>query len=377
MSHVGIVAMSEPALGGTFQYTLSMIDALRRIKKNKYTIFTSATNHSYDELGLPIVRLPAAGRTIVEILRTRLLPDNGGGLFSGVEKLIAPIYSTRLLASRQPFLFTLHDLQEKYYPQNFTIAQRIWRNFINKSLSRAADGIICESHQVKSDIQRFLAVDQSKITVIAAPPATDFSAEHVNSAEFKEAAKKVVLPRQFLFYPAQFFPHKNHIRLVEALAVILRSFPDCHLLLTGQSKYDFGKVIRRVAELGIQNRVTHLGYVDTDMLAAVYLRATVVVVPTLFESISIPVYEAFRLGVPVCASNVVALPEQIGNAGVLFDPLSIEDMAEKISSVLGNPELQTELIRRGKARVGGLTPNRYAAQLEVVVDHLGQAHPRS
>jgi glycosyltransferase involved in cell wall biosynthesis len=375
MSHVGIVAMSEPALGGTFQYTLSMIDALRRIKKNKYTIFTSATNHSYDDLGLPIVRLPSAARTVVEILRTRLLPMNGGGIFSDMEKLIAPIYSTRLLASRQPFLFTLHDLQEKYYPENFSIAQRVWRNFVNRSLSRAAAGIICESNQVKSDIQRFLAVDQSKITVIAAPPATVFSPEHVDSPEFKVSASKVALPAQYLFYPAQFFPHKNHIRLVEAFALILKEFPDCRLLLTGQRKYDFTKVMSRVAELGIQDRVTHLGYVDTDMLAAVYLRATVVVVPTLFESISIPIYEAFRLGVPVCASNVVALPEQIGDAGVLFDPLSIEDMAGKISTVLGNAELQAELIQRGKNRVESLTPERYAAQLDIVVDNLGRRNP--
>jgi glycosyltransferase involved in cell wall biosynthesis len=372
MSDVGIVAMSEPALGGTFQYTLSMIEALRRIKKHKFTIFTSAGNHSYDDLGLPIVRLPSTGRTIVEFLRMRLLPGKGGGLFSEVEKLIAPIYSTRLLASRRPFLFTLHDLQEKYYPEYFTIAQRIWRNLVNTSLSRAAGGIICESNQVKSDIERFLAVDGSKINVIPAPPTSAFSPEVVDSAEYRLAAKNVSLPEQFLFYPSQFFAHKNHIRLVEALALILRTFPQCHLVLTGQRKYEFARVMARVAELGMQDRVTYLGYVDTDELAAVYMRATVVVVPTLFESISIPVYEAFQLGVPVCAANVVGLPEQIGDAGVLFDPLSVEDMAGKISTVLGDAALQAELIMRGKDRVAALTADRYAGQLELVLDRLGQ-----
>jgi len=373
MSHVGIVALSQPALGGTYQYTLATIDALRRVKKNKYTIFTTATNHSYDDLGLPIVRLPSVGRTIFEILRTRLLPGTGGGLFSEAEKLIAPIYSTRLLASRRPFLFTLHDLQEKYYPRNFSFAQRIWRDFVNKSLSRAADGIICESSHVKSDIQRFLAVDPSKITVIPAPPGPSLFSEHVDSAEFKQGVSKAMLPAQYLFYPAQFFPHKNHMRLVEALSLVLRTYPQCHLLLTGQKKYEFRRVMARVAELGIEDRVTHLGYVDTDMLAIVYLRATLVVVPTLFESISIPVYEAFRLGVPVSASNVVALPEQIGDAGVLFDPFSVADMAEKISAILGSAELRTELIRRGKDRIGALTLDRYASELELIIDRLGPA----
>jgi len=367
--------MSQPALGGTFQYTLSMIDALRRIKKHEYTIFTTKSNRSYDDLGIPIVRLPSAGRTILEILRTRLQLGDGRGLFAGVEKLIAPIYSTRLLASRQPFLFTLHDLQEKYYPENFTVAQRIWRDFVNKSLSRTAGGIICESVQVKSDIQRFLSIDETKISVIPAPPASAFLLEHVNSIEFKRAAQDLVLPEQFLFYPAQFFPHKNHIRLVEALSLILRAYPQCHLVLTGQKKYEFERVMGRVNELGVQDRVQHLGYVETDILAAVYLRATLVAVPTLFESISIPVYEAFRLGVPVCASNILALPEQIGDAGLLFDPLSTTDMAEKIIQVLKSAELRTEMINKGKERIASLTMDRYAAQLEVIVDQLGHIKP--
>jgi glycosyltransferase involved in cell wall biosynthesis len=111
-----------------------------------------------------------------------------------------------------------------------------------------------------------------------------------------------------------------------------------------------------------------LGYVDTDTMAAVLLRATIVVVPTLFESISIPVYEAFRMGVPVCASNVVALPEQIGDAGVLFDPFSVDDMARKISSLLDDAPMRAELVRRGTARIAGLTMERYAAELAELLD---------
>jgi glycosyltransferase involved in cell wall biosynthesis len=370
MSRVGIVAMSKPALGGTFQYTLSMIDALRRIEKNSYIIYTDVNNHSYDNLELPIRRLPSLGMTVFEFLRLRALPGDGGGLFSDVDKVIAPIYSTRLLASRKPFLFTLHDLQEKYYPENFTYAQRRWRDFVNKSLSRAARGIVCESTHVKNDIEKFLRVDSSKISVIAAPPVSAFLPEHVDSAEFQRAMHAIELPEQYLFYPAQFFVHKNHLRLVEAFAQVLKTHPNCHLLLTGQRKYLYARVMARVKELGVGERVRHLGYVDTDTMAAVLLRATLMVVPTLFESISIPVYEAFRMGVPVCASNVVALPEQIGDAGVLFDPFSVDDMARKISSLLDDPPMRAELVRRGKARIAGLTMERYAAELAELLDRV-------
>jgi glycosyltransferase involved in cell wall biosynthesis len=285
--------------------------------------------------------------------------------------LISPIYSTRLLATRKPFLFTLHDLQEKYYPENFTYAQLVWRDFVNRSLSRAAAGIICESNHVKDDIRKFLDVEESKVTVVAAPPGSAFAGEHVDCARAALAAEELALPAQYLFYPAQFFPHKNHLRLLEAFVRVLKAHPQCHLLLTGQKKYHYSKVMALAKQLGIQESVRHLGYITTDALAAVFMRATLVVVPTLFESISIPVYEAFRMGVPVCASNVVALPEQIGDAGVLFDPLSIDDMAAKISAVLGDPALRAELAEKGRQRINALTMDRYAAELEVILDGLG------
>ncbi len=362
--------MSSPALGGTFQYTLSMIDALRRIRKNRYTIFTSADNHSYDALGLPVLHLPSVGRTVIELARANLLGGEGR-FFSEVDKVIAPIYTTRLLGSRRQFVFTLHDFQERYYPHNFTFVQRLWRGFVNKSLSDAAAKIICESNYVRHDIRNFLGVDESKIVVIPAPPISEFSSIDAASEELRQAVEEAALPEQFILYPAQFFRHKNHLRLVEAFSLVLKAYPHCHLLLTGKRNHDFDKVVSRVAELGIQDRVRHLGYVDARVLAAVYLRAKLVVIPTLFESISIPVYEAFRLGVPVCASNVVGLPEQVGDAGVLFDPLSISDMAEKICSLLGDADLRNLLIGRGKERISALTSDWYAGQLENVLDSTG------
>jgi glycosyltransferase involved in cell wall biosynthesis len=375
MSRIGIVALSHPGLGGTFQYTLSMIDALRRIPSHSYTIFTVTDNHFYDDLGVPIVRLPGALASLLTVLWSNLVPGRPAALFSEVDVVIAPIYTTRLLASRRPFVFTIHDLQERYYPENFTPAQRCWRSFSNTTLAKRADAILCESNHVKSDITKFLKVEASKIAVVAAPPVSAFSPTHTDASALERIAQQLRFPKQFIFYPAQFFPHKNHLRLIGAFAVLLERFPDCHLLLTGQKRYEYSKVMARAAELKIDNRVIHLGYVDTATLAAAYLRCAFVVIPTLFESISIPIYEAFRLGVPVCASRVVALPEQIGDAGVLFDPLSIDDMSTKMAVLLGDERLRRDLATRGLARIAGLTSEWYASRLADVLDRLtGNRH---
>jgi glycosyltransferase involved in cell wall biosynthesis len=370
VNHVGIVAVSHPGLGGTFQYTLSMIDALLRIPGNRYTIFTTSDNHAYDNLGAPVVRMPSFLPALVRGVGRRLTVSGRMGLFGEVDKVIAPIYTTRLLASRRPFAFTLHDLQEKHFPQHFTVARRVWRHTTNWALTRTAAGIICESSYVKEDVRRFFGLDESKIFVLPAPPLAAFSAETLSATFLQSTRARLALPEQFLFYPAQFFPHKNHLRLIEAFAQLAARHTSCHLVLTGQQRYEYSRVMARAGELGVVDRVRHVGYLDTQVLAALYKLATLVVIPTLFESVSIPVYEAFTLGAPVCVANVVALPEQVGDAGVLFDPYSVDDMARKISDTLDNPQLRSELIVRGKNRVAAMTLDRYALQLASLLEQI-------
>jgi len=361
---VGIVALSDPSYGGTYQYTLSMIDALRSNPAFHCTLYTTTENRHYDVLGIGIERLPGKARAFLHFLRSGLLGRPGDGMFRGADVLIAPIYTTRLLCARQPFIFTLHDLQERYFPENFSLLQRVWRELSNRLLTRSATRIICESRNVREDICKFLNVRPDRVVVLPAPPVSAFG-EIVVSDRLKHRVKaSLMLGDRFIFYPAQFFPHKNHIRLVQAFSQALERFPDCQLVLTGQKKYEYERVMSCVARLNIDKCVRHLGYIDTETLAAVYKLATCVFIPTLFESISIPMYESFVLGVPVCASNVVALPEQMGDAGVLFDPLSVADMAEKICQILSDSELRQSLVERGRKRIAQLSSANYTGKLQ-------------
>ena len=87
------------------------------------------------------------------------------------------------------------------------------------------------------------------------------------------------------------------------------------------------------------------------------------VMPSLFESISIPIYEAFSLGVPVCASNVCGIPEQVADAGLLFDPESVEDMKEMIKILLKDAELRERLIIAGKKRLRELDHKNFGRKI--------------
>jgi glycosyltransferase involved in cell wall biosynthesis len=370
MTHLGILAMAEQRHGGTLLYTLSMIEALRQLptERFRFTIFAARDNHEYDRLGLPIVRLPSTAALVLRRLA-------GGDLFSQCDAVIAPVYSMRLMASRRPFAFTLHDLQEKHFPQHFGRTTRLWRELANRLLTRRARWIICESDFVRRDILDHYAVPAGKIAVTPAPPLSQLRGDLVDAGRRAQVRERYGLPARYVFYPAQFWPHKNHFRLVEAFASIAAEFPDCGLVLTGKSRDEYERVFRRVRALSIQSRVRHIGYVASEDLAALYAGATVVALPTLFESISIPVYEAFSMGTAVCASRVVALPEQIGDAGLLFDPLSVDDIAAKIAQLLRDPTLRQTLVQRGHARMRSVTHGAYAARLGALIDAMSGARP--
>lgn len=140
-----------------------------------------------------------------------------------------------------------------------------------------------------------------------------------------------------------------------------------HLILVGSKQNNFENVMKTIKELKLENRVKYLGYVPEEDMPYLYKLATALVMPTLFESVSMPIWEAFYLGVPVVSSNVCALPEQVGDAGLLFDPNNPIDMAEKIYMIWTDKELRKKLVKKGEERVKNLTIENYAKQWEQLI----------
>jgi glycosyltransferase involved in cell wall biosynthesis len=267
----------------------------------------------------------------------------------------------------KPFVFTLHDMQERYYPEFFTRREKFLRYILNLVLPKASNHIICESNYVQADIVKFLNQRKEKISVIPAPPPVSFTDFKFEKNKFDEISAKYGLPNRYLFYPAQFWYHKNHIKLLEAFKQVSEKYKDMYLVLTGAKQNNYENVILKIKNLELENKVLHLGYVDYEDLPYLYKMSEMLVMPTLFESISIPIYEAFALKVPVCASDVVALPEQVGDAGLLFDPNDADDMAEKISQLIDDDKLRKEIVENGYSKIQNFNHKKYSEQLVKVI----------
>ncbi|NPA41719.1 MAG: glycosyltransferase family 4 protein [Aquificae bacterium] len=381
MKKIGILALVTPEAGGIYQYTQSIVKTLNEDSHHRFVLFISDKNRE-DFLyakNMDIRVIKKRNKVYLRLLRGMSLllqtPINIGfdkeelKKFSDVDLFLSPYISPYPhYFLDKPFIFTLHDMQENYYPQFFTLKERFVRWLLNRSLSKKALFILCESHYVKKDIEKFLKVPSNKIIVAQAPPPVEFSTADLHSYEKqKEIKLKYNLPDKYFIYPAQFWYHKNHIKLIEAFKLVLDTYNDVYLVLTGYPKNNYYNVVKKIKELNLEKNVIILGYVDYKDLAFIYKMAIALVIPSLFESVSIPIYEAFIIGTPVCFSNVCALPEQVGDAGLVFDPTNPKDIAEKMKLLFQDKQLREKLIKMGYKRVNAL-PNNFKRTLIYVIE---------
>jgi glycosyltransferase involved in cell wall biosynthesis len=160
------------------------------------------------------------------------------------------------------------------------------------------------------------------------------------------------------------------LRLIDAFREVVAEVPELKLVLTGKKRDEYQTVMSAIDRFGLSEQVCHLGYVEQDDLHAIYRLATALVMPSLFESVSIPIYEAFQVGTPVAASGIFAISEQVGDAGLLFDPISVTSIKQAILKIVRDPEAARLLAKRGRDRMLAMTPERYGAQLQDLLREL-------
>jgi glycosyltransferase involved in cell wall biosynthesis len=208
------------------------------------------------------------------------------------------------------------------------------------------------SNWARKDVARQYGIAPKKIFAILYGVPTALY-DSPTSQSLAQITRKFRLPELFAFYPAQTWAHKNHIRLLEAMALLReRERLSMNLVCTGR-KNDFWRVIeKRIHELKLEKQVRFLGYVTATELRAIYHAAQFVIFPSLFEGGGLPVLEAFHEGIPVACSNVTALPEYGGDAALLFDPFSIESIADAWRRMTTDANLRETLRQRGSQRIG-------------------------
>jgi glycosyltransferase involved in cell wall biosynthesis len=266
-----------------------------------------------------------------------------------------------------PMIYNPHDLQHLHYPQFFTPPAIAWRETIYPAGCHFAHTVVVGSQWIKQDIVRHYRIDPDKIQVIPWAPPTQAYPEP--SPEALAAVKaRYQLHQPFALYPAMTWEHKNHLRLLEALAYLRdREGLIVHLVCTGNRYPGFWpRIEQHLNTLHLHDQVQFLGLIPPEDLRAIYRLAQFVVVPTLFEAASGPLFEAWHEGVPVACSTVTSLPEQAGDAALLFDPFSVEAIAGAIRQMATDERLRNDLVERGRRRLQDFSWERTAKAYRAV-----------
>lgn len=268
-----------------------------------------------------------------------------------------------------PSVYNPHDLQHLHLPEFFTPAEISRRQSLYPEACREAQTVVVASEFVKRDVVEGYGIESKKVQVIPwAPPPLPKLPEESDDALIQILKNRFQLgDKPFALYPAMTWEHKNHLRLLEAVTYLRDSEDlDLRVICTG-FKTNFWPILeKKLNELGLNQTVMFPGLLSLAELNALYRSAQFVFVPTLFEAASAPVFEAWQYGRPVACSTVTSLPEQVGDASLLFDPYSVMAIATALARMTTDFSLREDLKRRGTRRLEDFSLDRTAKSYRAV-----------
>jgi glycosyltransferase involved in cell wall biosynthesis len=248
-----------------------------------------------------------------------------------------------------PFVYEPWDLQHRHYPDFFSPQELTWRDHLYRDACRRARLVVTSTRWVKHDIVKQYHLHPTKVAFI--PRGSLLAREPLSPAERARTWREHGIPEDFAFYPAATFPHKNHVRLLQALArlrdergITLR-LVCCGQLLASH----WPKIEAEIVRSRLQTQVIFLGVVPDRMLASLFQSARFMVFPSLFEGLGLPLLEAMRHGLPIVASDATCIPEVAANGAMLFDGGSVDAIVEALSEAVKNPDALEQIRSRGPA----------------------------
>lgn len=253
--------------------------------------------------------------------------------------------------ARAPWVTTFHDLGPLTRPEFFSKA-RPWllRNYVRAAVRRA-DALICVSQATAQELSDIAGVPLGdRLAVIHEGAAPEFF-EPPSPAALDSLRARPAAGQPYFLYTGSMNPRKNLVRVVRAYAAVANRVPQ-QLVLTGAFGWDSTELARELELTPAAARIIRPGYVSDEQLRALYAGADGFLFPSLYEGFGLPILEAMACGCPVVTSNLSSMPEVAGDAALLVDPASEDELAQAMLALAGDTALRARLVQAGQARAG-------------------------
>jgi glycosyltransferase involved in cell wall biosynthesis len=263
-------------------------------------------------------------------------------LFHATEHLLPPLHRARSV-------LTVHDLIFRFFPEHHLPLNRWYLTLMMPRFLRAADAIIAVSEQTRRDLSALYGVAPERVWVIPEGVNPRFRPPD-HPAAVTALRERLGLPERFILYLGTIEPRKNLLTLLEAYRALVAAGETADLVIAGRRGWLFAPVFARVRELGLEQRVHFTGWIAEEDLPLLLAAARVFAFPSEYEGFGLPPLEAMAVGTPVVAANAAALPEVVGDAGLLVPPRDVAALVAALQRVLSDAELARTLRARGLAR---------------------------
>ncbi len=382
MKRIAVLLTSIPQSGGEHQYLKTIMEALAESEKRDFNVLAICCNNywlgwcrmrhvqrvSYDlerysskrmKLNADCKFLPLIYNTYFTKLGKIILDHKIDMLIGGQQSVFIPRLACKII---QP----VHDLMHRYEAHFSEISSTYeWRENYFSCSARISDVILVDSQLGRKQYQECYYKRGKHMPKVKVLP---FAVSDSNMAE----EQYIDVPSKYIFYPAQFWEHKNHRNLVLAVNRLKEKLPDIHLVLVGSDRNYRKEIEQIIRKNGLKDHISIRGFVSDKQITYLYRHAIALVMPTFIGPTNIPPLEAMALGCPVIVSDRYAMPEQVGKAGLLCNPGSVEEIADCIEKVWNDEELRQNMIIEGYKQSQKWTVNAFKRRfLKIVVNELG------
>jgi glycosyltransferase involved in cell wall biosynthesis len=309
-------------------------------------------------LGLRLSRLPTSEPMVrifwEQMVQPFALRREGVDLLHALA-FVAP------LVSPCPVVVTIYDLSFLRYPESLSRFRRFYLGLFTRLSARRARSIIAISQSTKRDVVRLLGISPDRVQVVYC--GTDEAFRPLPADQVEAFRSERGLPERFILFVGTIEPRKNVTRLIEAFAgVHTGQLANLKLVIGGAKGWFYEDVFARMEGLGLEDEVVFPGYISVAELPLWYNAAELFVYPSLYEGFGLPPLEAMACGTPVVTASTSSLPEVVGDAGLIVDPLDVEGLREAIRRVLDDGALRQEMRERGLQRARGFSWSKAAQE---------------
>lgn len=386
---IGVYLGAKPFIGGSFQYNQSILDALKNLPIEKYSVYAFFQDDLWDDYLLKyqfVKKKVFTPRQLFDVFGAMLFKLAKYGwirlsdhrwLFARLSKfsrqfdeenldiIIFPAQEIFPAVITTKSVGVIHDLMHRYekFPEMSSPEEFVSRERLYSSICSSASRIFVDSELGKKQVMECYGNNLEDI--ISVMPYTP--PQYLFSDELNLADCDMELPAKFMFYPAQFWRHKNHIRLIEAVKKLKDDNVDVKMIFVGSEKNGYDDVLKAIEKYKLEENIKILGYVSDSKMRYLYKHATAMIMPSFAGPTNIPPLEGMSMGCPVAVADNYAMPWQVQDAGLTFSPNSVDEIANTIKMLWTDEALRNRLSRKGLERAKVFSQENFNKRLYDVI----------